>query len=241
LRDDAAMGRGSDSWVSVPIALLILLTPALVEAAYRFDDGVYLGPAELMADWADTLERARSQQADLNACLTDAAACPPRLRGVSALLDRVRDLPAERQIQVVNRFVNRRTYRRDRGTTVLSEVAGGEVYLPSRWSTLVEFFHRGGDCQDYATSKYQLLRLLGVPADDLRVVVVYDRAARAYHAVLAVRQDDDSGWLLDSDNRIYRGIPFGYRFVYALNENAVWDHETPNGLTDRSDTEEEPT
>ena len=57
------------------------------------------------------------------------------------------------------------------------------------------------------------------------LVVVWDRTTRAHHAVLAVRMPDAAVWLLDSDDSIHRNNPFGYRYVYALNETSVWDHE----------------
>ena len=225
LRDDSAMGRGSDIRVSALALLFWCWTPIIAEAGYRFDDGVYLGSAELMADWADTLQRAEAQAAALQACLAMADDCSPRLRGVATLIERARDLPADRQLHLINRYINRKRYRGDRRLSVDSRVADAAVVVPSRWATLTEFLERGGDCEDYATSKYQLLRLLGMPAAALRVVVVYDRAAREHHAVLAVRRDDGSAWLLDSDDRIYRRGLFGYRFVYALNETSIWDHE----------------
>ncbi len=222
------MGRGNV--VGAPALMLLLamlvLAPTTSEADYRFGDGVYLGSATLLPDWADTLERARSQNRLLEACLADADTCAGYLRGIPTLLERARALSRERQLQLINRYVNKRRYRGDRSLKIESALSEETVRLPSRWSTLVEFLRRGGDCEDYATSKYQLLRTLGIPADELRVVVVYDRESRAHHALLAVRQaEDGSAWLLDSDDRIYRGHPFGYRFVYALNETSIWDHE----------------
>lgn len=211
------------------MTLALWLAPFVAEADYRFEDGVYLGPAATLTDWADTLGRARHQQLELDACLADVNACPGRLKGVHLLVAKARELNRERQLKLVNRYVNKRRYRGDRSAEVASLVAGEAVRLKSRWSTLMEFLQRGGDCEDYATSKYQLLRALGMPAEDLRVVVVYDRQSRGYHAVLAARLDDGPAWLLDSDDSIHRGHPFGYRFIYALNENAIWDHERDAG------------
>lgn len=219
------MGRGHVVRAPALILVLSLLAPVTSEAAYRFEDGVYLGSASLLPDWAATLARARAQQDGLQACLGDPATCANYLRGVGALLDRARALPRDRQISLVNRYINKRRYRGDR-TLETTGVSGEPTRLPSRWSTLVEFLRRGGDCEDYATSKYQLLRALGMPAADLRVVVAYDRQSREHHALLAVRREGgEAAWLLDSDNRIYRGRPFGYRFIYALNETSIWDHE----------------
>ena len=83
---------------------------------------------------------------------------------------------------------------------------------------------RGGDCEDYAVAKYFLLRELGFPAEDMRVLVTYDRSVRAHHAVLAVRREDGSSWLLELDNTIVKGNQWGYRFIYALNEEGIWDY-----------------
>jgi predicted transglutaminase-like cysteine proteinase len=220
------MGRGHAIVASAVLFVLAVLAPNPVEADYRFAEGIYLGSANLLPDWADTLKRVRRQQPALEACFAAPDSCPRHLRGVGALVERIRDLDLNRQLRVVNRYINRRHYRHDRSAEVPSAMSGDSVRVRSRWSTLAEFMRRGGDCEDYATSKYQLLRALGVAAADMRVVVVYDRDSREHHAVLAVRQpDDDGAWLLDSDDQIYRGHPFGYRFVYALNETSIWDHE----------------
>jgi predicted transglutaminase-like cysteine proteinase len=89
---------------------------------------------------------------------------------------------------------------------------------------LLEFLEKGGDCEDYATAKYFLLRTLGIPADDLRVVVAWDRKARGYHALLAYRASP-SAWLLDTDGTIKRGVQQRiFRFLFSLNELGIWDH-----------------
>lgn len=224
------MGRGRSIRVPALIVSALWLAPLVAEAEYRFEDGVYLGPATTLTDWADTLTRAHDQRISLDACLDEYDACPARLKGMHLLVSKARALSRERQLRLVNRYVNKRRYRGDRSAEVDSQVAGEPVRLKSRWSTLTEFLQRGGDCEDYATSKYQLMRVLGMAAEDLRVVVVYDRQSRGYHAVLAARLEDGAAWLLDSDDSIHRGHPFGYRFVYALNENAIWDHESDAGL-----------
>jgi predicted transglutaminase-like cysteine proteinase len=220
------MGRGNVIGTPALILFLFALAPPSAEAGFRFEDGVYLGSAEQLADWADAMDRARSQQFELDACLADAERCDRRLRSLSTVVERARDLTPDRQVRLINRYVNKRRYRRDPTREVESRLTTEPVQLRSRWQTLVEFMRRGGDCEDFATSKYLLLRELGFRPEDLRVVVVWDRATRAHHAVLAVQMADDEVWVLDSDDSIYRrSNPFGYRYVYALNETSVWDHE----------------
>ena len=91
-----------------------------------------------------------------------------------------------------------------------------------------DFLIEGGDCEDYATAKYFMLVELGIEVSDLRVVVTYSDKLFGYHAVLALRQPDNSIWLLDSNYPIKKNSHMGYRWIYAMNEQAVWDHRKVN-------------
>jgi predicted transglutaminase-like cysteine proteinase len=82
------------------------------------------------------------------------------------------------------------------------------------WSSpLVTFYHGAGDCEDYAIAKYVALRMAGVAAEDLRIVVLVDLHGEG-HAVAAARLDGH--WLLldnrrmamveDVNARIYRPL-----------------------------------
>ena len=54
------------------------------------------------------------------------------------------------------------------------------------WSSPLVTFNTGaGDCEDYAISKYVALQMAGIPAEDLRIVVVLDLYG-AGHAVASV-------------------------------------------------------
>jgi predicted transglutaminase-like cysteine proteinase len=196
-----------------------------VAAPYPFDDSGYLGPADLMPSWRDTLARQDSQSHVLDACLAGQP-CPRAYEGLRYLLTRAADLPEARQINLVNQYVNRKRYRNDRTLEVVTEPGADPVKFRSRWATVEEFVVRGGDCEDYATTKYFLLRQLGVPSERMRVAVVYDRAARGYHAVLALRRATDGVvLLLDSDGVFRSGLRHSYRFVYSMNETAIWDDD----------------
>jgi len=77
-----------------------------------------------------------------------------------------------------------------------------------------------GDCEDYAIAKYAILRAAGVPAEDLRLLLVRDRAVSQDHAVLAVR--DNGQWLI-LDNR-----------HAALAETAMLPHFAPLFVLDHT-------
>lgn len=193
-------------------------------AAYAFDSGELLGAPNAWPAWSDMLERHGTQTENVEACIEDQNACPRRARALHLIVEKGAGLPRDKQIQLVNRYVNRKTHRLDRRRTTHTEA--GKVVRISHWKTLWEFMERGGDCEDYATTKYFLLRRLGFAPEDLRVVVVYDRRYREHHGIVAVRYDAENTWLLETDNRIYRRHkPATYRYVYAVNELGIWDHD----------------
>ena len=211
---------------------------------YQFDTGLQLGDARVFPPWWLTLQRNAAQWQEFDACLEDAELCPRRYRSLRTLVLKASDLDTRDKLQLVNRYMNRRKYKADRrgnNTARVQQAASeaspaatadqdqqwvGDVDLNARshWSTLFEFMDRGGDCEDFAAAKYFLLRALGLGAEDLRVVVVWERRERSYHAILAYRWPNDEVWLLDSDNGIKKRSHRGYRYVYALNEAAVWDY-----------------
>lgn len=206
------------------ILVLLLSVPAF--AGYRFDaPESYLAEASALPAWAHALERHTSDRSVITDCLATEEACEGRLNGLRHVIQKGAMLEPDDQLKLVNRYINKRRYRRDRRKIALSVAEGGQARLRNQWSTLLEFLDRGGDCEDYATAKYFLLRELGYAAGDMRVVVSFDRKVRAHHAVLAIRRADGSSWLLESDNTIRKSRQRGYRFIYAINENGIWDHE----------------
>ncbi len=143
-------------------------SPDAAAPSYDFADAAYLAPASSLPDWADTVERNDLEQRTIAECLADESVCQSRLIGIRHLLTKAQSLPIEKQIRLVNRYVNKRRYRDD-------------------------------------------------------------RSVRDYHAVLAVRSAPGSTWLLESDNTIQRGGAWGYRYVFAINEDSIWDHEGADG------------
>ena len=209
-----------------PTLVSLLLFSAVSHAGYRFDGAdTYLADASAFPAWEQTLERHAAERQSIIDCLANESACEGRLQSLRLIILKGAALEPDDQLRLVNRYINKRRYRRDRAQVVPSVAEGGQAKLRNQWASLIEFMERGGDCEDYATAKYFLLREMGYPAEDLRVVVSYDRSVREHHAVLAVRRPDDSSWLLEIDNTIRKSRQFGYRFIYAINENGIWDHE----------------
>ncbi len=123
-------------------------------------------------------------------CKTDSAACSEAARRFTLMVDDVRGREGKARIETANRLVNTAIrYTRDL-------IQHGAIDV---WSAPLASLSSGrGDCEDYAIAKYVLLREAGVPEQDLRVLLVRDRAVREDHAVLAVRLD--GAWTV-MDNR----------------------------------------
>lgn len=198
--------------------LLALLTGFAASAAlgatgYSFDaPGQYLTRAIDYPRWAALWSRHLDQTPAIDACLGDATACSDRLKGYREIVLGSRKLSAERKMILVNRFINGRHWRIESGAH-------------DDWRTLTDFLSFGGDCEDYAIAKYFALRQVGFAADDVRVAIAKDWETRAYHAVTVVRVDGQI-YFLDVDGAP-RHNPSGYRFLFSINENSVWDHVIP--------------
>ena len=202
------------------VALLTMFASidALSQTKYSFDAAEdFFAPAAAWPAWQGTLDRHQSEREAIQRCLSDERACTRRLRGLRHVLLRGADLALEQQIRLVNRYINRQRYVDDR---ISSQSEAG-----NQWETLTEFLDSGGDCEDFAVAKYFVLREFGIPADDLRVVIGREPQRVTHHAMLAIRFDEDV-WLLENDNTIQRnGNQDISRFVYAINEQGIWDHE----------------
>ena len=188
------------------------------QTMYSFESADdFFAPATSWPAWQHTLDRHHSELELIHQCLGEEQACPRQLRGLRHILLRGAELSLEQQVRLVNRYINRHRYRDDR---VSSQSGAG-----NQWETLSEFLTQGGDCEDFAVAKYFVLREFGVGADDMRIVIGRESQRATHHAMLAIRFDGDV-WLLENDNTIHRnGNQDIDRFVYAINELGIWDHE----------------
>ena len=132
------------------------------------------------------------------------------------ILERARGLTLLQQLQVVNANVNR-------AITFTSDM---EQYgVADYWASARESLISGrGDCEDYAIAKLQLLEALGVPADDLYLVIARDLDRQADHAVLAVRAEGRF-WVLDSAANVMSAESVrDYRPIMTFSANRSWIH-----------------
>ena len=137
-----------------------------------------------------------------------------------SLREKYLKLSRPEQMKAVNALINRWPYRTD------MDVWGVMDY----WAAPVDFFKKSGDCEDFAIAKYFALRDLGVPASQMRLVVLKDTLRNVDHAVLAVYLDNDA-WVLDNlSNAVlsHRRLTH-YKPQLSINEESRWAHLKPGG------------
>jgi predicted transglutaminase-like cysteine proteinase len=133
----------------------------------------------------------------------------------TALVESLKGLPLDEQLDRVNVEMNRHRY-------ILDMVNWG---VKDYWAAPFQFFRKDGDCEDYAIAKFVTLKLAGVDPARMRVVVLQDLNLRIAHAVLAVFADDRIRIL---DNQIRQVVDADdirhYQPMYSINEQAWWLH-----------------
>lgn len=132
------------------------------------------------------------------------------------LIDSLKNKSPFELIKVVNSFVNTIPYQTD------PIVWRREDY----WATPEEFYQKTGDCEDFAITKYLILKDRGVDHKNMRIAVVKDLNLNQYHAVLALYTND--GYILILDNQAGEVILSTrirhYKVVYSINETGWWRH-----------------
>jgi predicted transglutaminase-like cysteine proteinase len=135
-----------------------------------------------------------------------------------AQLRQFKDLPLQSMAQKVNDFVNEARYITDQNNYGMSDY----------WATPIEFLQRGGDCEDFAITKYTALRMLGVPEERLRIAIVHDNIKNIPHAILVVYTDNGAYILDNQEKRMHNSANFNrYRPIFSINQQAWWMHTTP--------------
>lgn len=168
--------------------------------------------------WRKVADDIRAQEPALMRCLADATQCSAGAARFAAIVKEARG----REGRVRLNFVNQRVNNAIRYTSDIAQWG-----TPDEWSAPLAAgkgsFETGlGDCEDYAIAKYVALRAAGVPAKQLRVLLVHDNLARLDHAVLAANEDGhwyvlDNRWTAAvEDSDVRRFTP-----LFALDDQGV--------------------
>ncbi|MET4798579.1 transglutaminase-like cysteine peptidase [Bradyrhizobium sp. LB11.1] len=165
----------------------------------------------LRQKWFGLKEKLDDDMVQLALCDGDRDNCasPAALR-LLAIVDQARTRDGRALLGEANRAIN---------LAIRAENDGAEDI----WSSPLATFERGaGDCEDYAIAKLAALRLAGIAAEDLRLVVVRDTRSGEGHAVASARLDGH--WLM-LDNRRMAMVEDddarNYQPLYVLYQSAV--------------------
>jgi predicted transglutaminase-like cysteine proteinase len=174
----------------------------------------------LWQKWRGLEARLARDAETLKQCQTDAGNCPANAAQFLRLVNSVNSKSGRERLDEANRAVNM-------VVRYVSDFAQhGEA---DRWSTALETFATTrGDCEDYAIAKLVALREAGFPREDMRLVLVRDRAVRLDHAVLAARLD--GRWLILDNRRnglIEDGEATSLTPLFAINDDGVHLFATP--------------
>lgn len=150
-----------------------------------------LAAGNLHDKWSGMQRRLDDDMVQLALCDGDREACvsPAALR-LLAIVDAARLREGRARFGEINRAINL-------AVRAVSDAAQyGEADV---WASPLTTFGRGaGDCEDYAIAKFAALRLAGIDAADLRILILRDTVRGEDHAVAAARLD---GSWLTLDNR----------------------------------------
>ncbi len=165
----------------------------------------------LQQKWFALKDRLDDDMVQLALCDGDREGCgSPAALKLLAIVDQARTRDGRARLGETNRAINLAIRAVDDGAE-------------DAWSSPLATFQRGaGDCEDYAIAKLAALRLAGIAAEDLRIVVVRDTRAGEVHAVAAARLDGH--WLM-LDNRRMAMVEDdnsrGYQPLFVLYQSAV--------------------
>ena len=144
----------------------------------------------LWEKWKVVEAKMRTEAKLVEACRSDVQQCTNASRKFIAFAEFRGFADVRTRVEDINREINQAIrYVSDFQQHGIADV----------WSSPLETLATGsGDCEDYVIEKFAVLRDIGIPEKDLRVVLVRDVAVDQDHAVLAVRLE--GRWLV-LDNR----------------------------------------
>jgi predicted transglutaminase-like cysteine proteinase len=153
-------------------------------AAFRAPEGM------VWTKWRALRDRMAWETNAIERCRAAHDACVPAARAFLDIVNGIMKRPIWRRLEAANAAVNAAV----RYTSDLTRHGTAD-----HWSSALETLADGqGDCEDYAITKYAVLRATGIPEGDLRILLVRDRAGGPDHALLAARAGERWSFL---DNR----------------------------------------
>lgn len=170
--------------------------------------------AKGLDEWKRVTAKLDAERAVYARCDRSAKGCPENLRQWRTSLKSWSSLGQLAKLTAVNSYVNGRIRYTD------------DAALYGRadfWASPGQALGGRGDCEDYVIAKYESLRALGFPEDDLRIVVLKDLRRGIGHAVLSVRTASGL-YVLDNLKArpfLHDSVDY-YAPVFSINREGRW-------------------
>lgn len=168
----------------------------------------------LWQKWRTLQRESREEETRLKSCKTDEYSCTTDASKFWTLVGQIKAVSGRARLEKANQLVNS-------AVAYASDLSiHGQL---DRWSAPLATLKSGkGDCEDYAILKYRLLIEAGVPAGDLRIVLIRDKSVRIDHAVLSARVHNR--WYVLDNRRsgfyVEQDLPH-YMPLFALDQSGV--------------------
>lgn len=195
-----------------------------------YHNNTYFEGIDGFKKWVGVLKRYQDDLKRLNAhdhCNELSTMCDYKLWYDALMGDFVNtehDLVAS--IDKINRAVNEKIYKHDNQNWTVDDY----------WATPIEFFVNDGDCEDFAITKYFLLKDFGIKNEDMKITILLDNKQREIHSILQVSINKQ--WYI-LDNRTNNILtldqsPKHYIPLYAINEKGWWHYSIPDSSSSKS-------
>ena len=169
----------------------------------------------LREKWLGVERKLDDERVQLALCDGDREHCvSPAALQLLAIVDSARARDGRARLGEINRAINLAI----KPMTDMAQYGQIDVWS----SPLVTFTTGAGDCEDYAIAKFVALRLAGMSADDLRIVVLRDTINGEGHAVAMARLDQH--WLTLDNRRmamVEDSDARNIRPLFVINEDDV--------------------
>ena len=170
-----------------------------------------ISSGSLRQKWLALRDRLDDDMVQLALCDGDRDNCAsPAALKLLAIVDQARTRDGRARFGETNRAIN-------------LAIRAANDGMDDVWSSPLATFASGtGDCEDYAIAKLAALRLAGIAAEDLRIVVVRDARAGEEHAVAAAKLD--GRWLMLDNRRmamVEDDAARSYQPLFTLYQSAV--------------------
>ncbi len=183
----------------------------------------------LAAKWQGVAHRLDDERVQLALCDGDRENCASDAAlQLLSIVDAGRQREGRARLGEINRAINLAI----RPVSDLAQFGQQDVWS----SPLVTFYRGAGDCEDYAIAKFVALRMAGIPAEDLRIVVLADTLRGEGHAVAAVRLD--GRWLILDNRRMAMvdDMAFrNYRPLFVIDQTGVMTYSDAPPLASGGD------